>query len=329
MPPPRALTPVAAVGTLAAALFVVGTGAAIGMGTTKSSSHHPTAGVATTTTTSSGSAAAPSGALSSGRSAAGSLATTTTTTKGGSTVVSVVGSRSSATTAASSGGASPTTTASTAAVPIGSGTTTTTIARTAANTPPAGTYTYATSGSSKLFGKTYTYPPSTTIDVTPQGCGIASKWNSSAGNSTTSVECPVPGGLHIVSQTSTVSQGSADQTMTFTCAANSFVPTSGTPGQTWTWACTSSGSNGTETTTQLVTLIGPKTTTVGGTAVTVEQVSVDSTLSGPEKGTVKMTYWLTSNAIPVYETGSINASEYGISYTSNYTLKLDSLTPTQ
>jgi hypothetical protein len=209
---------------------------------------------------------------------------------------------------------------------------TTTIARRAASTPadttPAGTYTYATTGSSKLFGKTYSYPPSTTIDVTPQGCGVAGKWNSSPGNSTTTVECPVTGGVHVVSETSQVSDGPYNQTMTFTCAPNSFVPTSGTPGRTWNWTCSSSGSNGTETTTQVVTLVGPRTTTVGGTTVDVEQVTVDSTLSGPEQGTVKTTYWLTSNATPVYEAGSINASQYGVSYSSNYTLRLDSLTPT-
>lgn len=318
MPPSRTVTPVTLVGAVAVALLVVGAGAAIGMGT-RSSGHHPSAGVITSETTTT----AASGRSSSPTSTGSAAAVTTTTSAGGSRPVPVIASSTSTTAAPTSGPASSPTTASV------SGSTPTTAAAASTDLTPVGTYKYSTSGQSKLLGKTYDYPATTTIGVTTEGCGIASKWTSSPGNSTTTVECPAPGGIHIVSQDSQVSAGGENQSMTFTCAADSFVPTSGTPGQTWTWTCSSTGSNGTETTTQLVTLIGPKTTTVGGTAVTVEQVSVDSTLSGPEKGTVKMTYWLTSDATPVYETGTIDASEYGISYTSNYTLRLDSLTPTQ
>lgn len=192
--------------------------------------------------------------------------------------------------------------------------------------PPTGTYTYATSGTSKVafFGSS-PYPASTTIVVTRQGCGESSQWNSYPGNNTTVEECPARGGIHVVSESSTIQTHGYSQTMSFTCAADSFVPTSGSPGRTWQWACTSS--NG-ETASQVVKLIGPESLTVGSRSVPTEHVTVDTTLSGPDQGTATTDYWLTSDALPVKEIGSINASQNGFTYSSDYNLYLDSLTPT-
>ena len=200
----------------------------------------------------------------------------------------------------------------------------TTVPKAPAGSPALGTYTYATSGTQTIFSNTTSYPPSTTIDVSAEWCGEAAKWNSSPGNSTTIVECPVAHGVHVVSETSTVTEGSYHNTMTFICDANSFVPTSGTPGQTWTWSCSSS--NG-ETTTQVVKLVGAATMTVAGAPVQTEHVQIVSTLSGPQTGKVTSDYWLTSDGLVVHEVGSIKAAQFGITYTANYTLQLDSLTP--
>ena len=153
---------------------------------------------------------------------------------------------------------------------------------------------------------------------------MSAQWNSSPGNSTTVVECPVAHGIHVVSENSTVDENGYRNSQTFSCDADSFVPTSGTPGQSWTWSCSSS--NG-ETTKQVVKLIGPATMTVAGAPVQTVHVQVVSTLTGPQKGTVTSDYWLTPDAVPVHEVGSIEASQFGITYTSHYTLQLDSLTP--
>lgn len=316
-----------AVGAAAIALLVIGAGAAVGIATTHSSHRSGSAGpAATSSTTIQGASSAP--ATTSGPSStapAGSASTTTTTTR--SAAVPVVGSNSGGSTGTSGGSAAGTSGAPTPPASVASG------SSSGASAPgptsaeaPTGTYTYATSGSSTIFGNTTSYPPTTTIVISKQGCGESSKWNSSPGNSTTIYACPVTAGIHVVSETSTVSQGSYHNTQTFTCAANAFVPTSGTPGQTWTWQCSSS--NG-ETTTQVVKLIGPESMTVGGHAVATEHVTIDSTLSGPEKGSVTTDYWITSDAVAVKEVGAIDASEFGVSYKSNYTLQLDSLTPAQ
>lgn len=187
-----------------------------------------------------------------------------------------------------------------------------------------GTYTYATSGQSRIFGNTSPYPSTTTINVTRSGCGESSEWDSSPGNSTTVVACPVAGGFHVVSETDKTDAGGYHMTQTFECSANSFVPLSGPPGTKYKWSCSSS--NG-ETANEVVTIDGPATLTVDGTAVQTEHVSIVATLSGPESGTADVEDWLSSAGLRIKETGAINASAYGISYTANYTINLKSLKP--
>lgn len=308
-----------AVGAAAVALLVVGAGAAIGMGTSAGGNHgsvvreaSPTTGAGPTSTTPVGSSTT-------------AASTTTTTTGSRGVAVASPSTRPSTAAAGQTGGASSTGPSagvgSATTAPVGHDQVSVGRLR---GTPAPGTYTYDTSGQSTLFSNTTPYPSKTTIEVTRQGCGVSAKWNSSPGNSTTVYECPVTGGIHVVSETSTVDAGGYHNTMSFDCDANSFVPTSGTPGQTWTWACHSS--NG-ETTTQVVKLVGPETMTVAGAAVATEHVHIVSTLSGPQKGTVTTDYWLTPDATPVHEVGSIDASQFGVTYKSDYTLQLESLTP--
>lgn len=309
-------TVVRAVGGVAVALLVVGAGAAVGMGA--SGSGHPAplrpqAGPA-----------APAGSGPATSAPSTTAPVSTDTTAAGSRAVPVVSSRSGPTggSQGQAGGASARMTPPTTAAP-GHDQVVTGPAPGPGTTPP-GTYTYDTSGSSTLFSKTTPYPSRTTIVVSREGCGVSARWDSSAGNSSTVYECPVAGGVHVISETATVDAGGYQQTMTFTCDPDSFVPTSGTPGRTWTWACHSS--NG-ETSTQVVKLVGPQTMTVAGAPVATEHVQIVSTLSGPQQGTATTDYWLTPDATPVHEVGSITASQYGVTYRSNYTLQLESLSP--
>lgn len=192
--------------------------------------------------------------------------------------------------------------------------------------PAPGTYTYDTSGSRQisLLGSS-SYPSRTPVVVTADGCGEASTWKPTPGNSQTVVECPVAGGVHVVSESSTVAANGYSTTQTFNCDSNSFIPvTAGQDGQTWTWKCSSS--NG-EISTQVVKLLGSTTAVVGGIPVSAVEVSVVSSLSGPEQGTMSSEYWLTSNATPIKETGDTNVSAGAITYTAHYSLQLLSLTP--
>ena len=192
--------------------------------------------------------------------------------------------------------------------------------------PATGNYTYATSGGSQitLLGSS-TFPALTTVTVASRGCGDSFTWQSSPGNTQTTVECPVPGGVRILSESMTVTSHGYSDTQTFSCGPDSFVPVdSGAVGQTWQWSCTSTGG---EVATQVVRLLGHQTVLVGGVPVSTEQVSVDSTLTGAEKGTIASTYWLASNALPVRETGTADVTADGFAYQSQYTLQLSSLRP--
>jgi hypothetical protein len=68
---------------------------------------------------------------------------------------------------------------------------------------------------------------------------------------------------------------------------------------------------------------------VGSTTVDTVKVEVDSTFSGTDSGTAQTTYWFSSNATPVEETGNINVKSSNPSgtYTSDYTLTLTDLQP--
>lgn len=196
-----------------------------------------------------------------------------------------------------------------------------------AGLPAVGTYTYDTTGSQQitLLGDT-TYPAHTPVVVSKAGCGVSSTWKPISGGSETVVECPVNGGLRVLSESSTVSQDGYSSTQDFACGPDAFIPvTSGQAGQTWRWGCRSSDG---ETLNQAVELVGPRSAVVGGIAVSAEEVSVTATLSGLEQGTMSSDYWLTSNATPVKQTGRVDIAVGAITYTSHYDLQLASLTPT-
>lgn len=221
------------------------------------------------------------------------------------------------------------------AAPVGGGPTTVTTGAGATTSPaplspspstePAdGTYNYATQGGYSVFDHNGAYPPTTSIVVAASGCGQSEQWNTGRGATTTIVGCPVPGGIHVVSETDQTTYDGHTASETFTCDADSFVPTSGTAGQVWRWDCHTT--NG-ETSAQVVTLDGPETLEVAGAAVDTEHVSIDSTLSGPVTGRSDVEDWFDPVGLRVKETGAVTASEYGIQFTSDYTLDLDSLRP--
>jgi hypothetical protein len=167
------------------------------------------------------------------------------------------------------------------------------------------------------------------------GCGQRSVWTSSADgkSGSTMSYCPVAGGLHVVSESTTEVVtvpvvGTQTISMSYTCDAGAFLPvTSGKPGQTWTWTC--NGSDGSKTT-QKVTLVGKETVSVAGRSVPTEHVKVEGGVAGSSSisGSVDQEYWFSADALAVKETGRADASESGYSFTSNYTLLLKSPTPT-
>lgn len=197
---------------------------------------------------------------------------------------------------------------------------------TGAGVPVPGTYTYDTAGSQQISLLTSSsYPARTPIVVAADGCGVSSTWKPSQGSSETVVECPAPGGVRVVSESSTITASGYSTTQTFACDPNAFIPvTTGQVGQTWTWECRAANE---ETSTQVVKLLGPRTAVVGGIPVSATEVSIAATLSGAEQGTMDNDYWLTSNAIPVRQSGTLHVSVGALTYSSNYNLHLVSLTP--
>ncbi len=307
-------------------LLVVGAGASLGMSSPSHRDHISAGGLAV----------GPGGPTPQGPPSSAAPQTTTTTAAPTATSLGAIAAAQSHPTpgspvlpAPAAGGVVPAPVGGAGLVPS----TTTTVAPRGGDTPPVaqlpapGTYSYDTSGSQQIsiLGAT-NYPSRTPVVVSGDGCGVASTWEPSAGNSETVVECPASGGLRVVSESSTVSQDGYSTTQNFTCDPDAFIPvTTGQVGQTWTWQCRSS--NG-ETSKQVVRLLGPRTAAVGGIPVSATEVEVSSTLSGPEQGTMTSDYWLTSNATPVKQTGDINVAAGAITYRSQYSLQLVSLTPT-
>lgn len=344
---------VRATAATAVGLMVIGAGAVLGMhgaggrstaavsGVVKAGSAaagtlaanpYPAASTTTvpdTTTTPATAAPEPSGGIGASPAAGADVSTlsvpATTVPHGAAPSVTAVagpaGDPPPAATAAASGGPAPATTPS--GGPSGS---TAPLVPPAPPVPPAGSYSYATTGGSQIsvLGST-SYPATTTVVVSDTGCGVALTWNSSPGNSDTTVECPVPGGMRVVSDSLTVASHGFRETQTFNCDGTSFIPVdTGSPGQTWRWGCTSG--NG-ESSAQVVTFVGRRTSTVGGVPLSTVEVTVDSTLSGPEQGTVATTYVLSSDGLPVSENGTVTASADALGYRSQYSLQLLALRP--
>lgn len=316
------------VGAVAIALTVVGAGAAVGIASTHGGGGHVRTGTAPSpgTTTPNAGATVPTLQRLAAGTGTGSATVSTAVAP-----VQIAGGGASSAAGASGGGASgaaggrpagsvtsaPEAQAGGHPGPAGGG----------QSLPPAGTYTYDTSGT-QAFGNfaSNSYPKTTTMVLSPTGCGQSSTWNSSKGNSSTVDYCPTAGGLLIRSESTKVTYSFYSETMTFNCDPDAFVPvTAGRPGQTWHWSCSSQ--NGV-TTSQLVTLIGAQTVTVGSEQVATEHVRVKSTISGGgESGTAVADYWFTSDALTVKETGNIQARQGKVTYTSQYALVLESLSP--
>lgn len=326
-----------ALGGLAVAILVVGAGGAIGMGGSSGSPHRP---ASSARLAGPGAAKSPSSGPIAPVPTTGLAQTTTSTTTSTATTPSFGGGPTALSAGSSSEGPGDGTAsvASGSSNPVGDGTPapstaiTTTPTTAAGSTgskgalPANGTYEYQTSGSQQIsvFGSS-NYPSQTSIVVTPYSCGVSSTWRSSPGDSETIVECPAAGGIRVVSESTTVSSGGYAMTQAFTCDPDAFIPvTSGQVGQTWSWQCSST--NG-EKSSQVVKLLGPRSAVVGGITVNAVEVSVVSNLSGTEQGTADSDYWLTSNATPVKETGNDNVSMGAFTYTSHFSLQLNSLTP--
>jgi hypothetical protein len=203
-------------------------------------------------------------------------------------------------------------------------------AQTSQQLPSPGSYSYATSGYEQLSisGTRRDFPPQTSIDVARTGCGESDTWTPSSQHSETVDVCPVAGGLHVVSDTATISFYGRATTQTFTCSDKSFIPvTTGSPGETWKFTCSGSGTTASET----VTYEGVEDVTVGGALVRTVHVRLGETISGAESGTGQTDYWFTSDATVAKQVSTVSATRntaFGpVTYTSSYTLELKSLRP--
>lgn len=195
--------------------------------------------------------------------------------------------------------------------------------------PPPGYYTYATSGYEKIsLGQPRSFPATTVVEVGRSGCGESEIWKPDDSHRESIGVCPAAGGLHVVYDETTVVFDGEASTNDLVCSGDSFIPvTTGQVGQQWTFTCADSSTTAYED----VTFIGDQSLTINDEVVNTVHVEMTSTLSGSENGTGQTDYWLTDNAVVAQESSSLSAStetDIGeVTYTSSYTLELDSLQP--
>lgn len=199
--------------------------------------------------------------------------------------------------------------------------------------PAPGVYTYATTGYEEVSvpGSRRTFPSQTTITVEPAGCGEVEIWQPFAQHTERTTVCPSGGGLRMAEYYFSDSFYGQTATSDSICDQNAYLHFAAvTPGQSWTFTCSSSRT----TITNRATVIGREIVGVGGQEVPTIHVHVDSTLSGASDGTSPSDYWFSvPGDVLVKNTGQVNSKTSGsfgtTSYNEVYSLLLSSMQPQQ
>lgn len=156
--------------------------------------------------------------------------------------------------------------------------------------PPLGVYTYATTGYEEVSvpGSRRAFPSQTTITVEPAGCGEVEIWQPFAQHTERTTVCRSGGGLRMAEYYFSDSFYGQTSSSDSICDQNAYLHfATVTPGQSWTFTCSSSNS----AITNRATVIGREIVGVGGGEVPTIHVHVDSTLSGASNGTSPSDYW--------------------------------------
>jgi hypothetical protein len=190
-----------------------------------------------------------------------------------------------------------------------------------------GTFSYATTGyeQTSIPGTRRTFPKSTTIKNTKQGCGVLSTWKPIDQHTQSQEFCEADGGVKIAAYKTTISFFGVTSGEDFTCSGDSFIYKPGIKaGHVWKYKCTAPDA----TASQRATVVGYEKVSVGGKSIRTLHVRVKTTLKGGSTGTSTQDYWIwTKKPVLAKESGKVAASQQGVRYASSYSLTLKSLTP--
>jgi hypothetical protein len=200
-----------------------------------------------------------------------------------------------------------------------------------ARLPQPGVYRYTTTGEESadiLGGASHTYPPVTTLTVTPDTCGVHLRWDALQERRDEWRLCPVAGGLDEAWGIQFHEFFKQPNTDTIACPANGvLVPEPATPGQTWSVDCTLTG----DPWPQQFTVAGPEPVQVGATTVNTVHVveHIDVPVTYYEHTTID--WWFSADGLPVKVNEvkvSKSSSPIGaVTYHEHFSLVLQSVEP--
>lgn len=174
----------------------------------------------------------------------------------------------------------------------------------AVGAPAPGVYVYGTDGHETvdaLGGDTHTYPPETTIIVTPTDCGFRMSWIPLSGRSDMTDVCRSGGGLVATTVVNSHEFFRISQDEHFTWDAGSWwLPPSGVT--QWT---STSRSDGGRTTVRTGRVLATENVQVGSATRSAVHVRFDDTVTGSSTGTSSTDLWLDpSTGLPLRETST-------------------------
>lgn len=165
----------------------------------------------------------------------------------------------------------------------------------ARGTPPPGVYAYTTRGFEELSvpGTHRAYPTSTTITLTPGGCGVDVRWDALVEHVEELQLCTGPDGSVAVAsaRTDETFLNVATQQVATCDPAAWLRPPNAAAGQQWRFGCRSART----TWSADGTVMGLDTVRVDGRSLSALHVRVTMRISGQQNGTTTTDYWFAPN----------------------------------
>lgn len=196
---------------------------------------------------------------------------------------------------------------------------------------PVGVYVYDTAGFESidaLGGARHTYPPTSTISVTPAPCGAELRWDVLKGRHNTWLLCGSGDALGLDESSETHRFFGRADTTAWECAGTPWLPRDRSPGSRAALSCRSADT----AMTGEVTVVGSEAVTVAGTEVAALRVRVRAVEDGEARGPLSEERWLEpETGLPLrisYRVRTENASPLGdVTFEERYDLRLRSLEP--
>jgi hypothetical protein len=197
--------------------------------------------------------------------------------------------------------------------------------------PQPGVYTYATSGNDgvdALGGARHQYPATTTITVTPSGCGVVQRWVAAVERWDETTTCATAGGTNLVHFTGFHRFFGGDSYDDYSCTGEPR-PVRAAAGTTWTVTCVASD----ETTVHRGTVVGSELVDVNGQSVPTLHVTDLQDDGDPSDHQVTDTWYQEGTDLVVRRISRIATSSSSpvgvVHYDETYEIDLQSLVPQQ